>query len=1208
MPDLRIQTILRCLAAIAQHHGLSADPARLITAHDLRSHEPDTARLQTLASDIGLDASPGTLSWKNLLTQQKRFPLLARLTDGTGLIVVGARPGAAGKVAVLDPADKQPKVCWLGRQPFCRRWRGDVMFLQPQAAPSPHDILIQGIELQHQGRTDDAARLFQAVLAAHPNHPAALYSLAVIAMDRADPDEALRLTETGVLAAPDFAPIWFAHATALRALGRQEEALANYDRALDIQPDYIEALTNSGVLLRELLRHGEALERFNRILTIDPNSTTALANCAILLTEFKQSEEAIKLFERLLALNPDFDYGLGLLCYERLHICDWTDYESQAARIIEGLRAGRRVCKTLALMAICDSAEDHFRAARIFAESYCPRQPIALWQGEQYEHDRIRIAYVSADLREHPVGHLMAGVFEHHDKSRFETIAISVGIDDQSRLRERMVKAFDHFIDARLMGSRQIAEKMREMEVDIAIDLSGYTADSRIHVFAYRPAPVQVGYLGYPGTLGTDYMDYIIADRHVIPEEHQPFYSERVLYLPGSYLPTDDSIRISERTPTRAECGLPETGFVFCSFSHDYKITPSIFALWMRLLNQVPGSVLWLMSRNELSQRNLRSEAGRHGVDPARLIFASRVPRIEDHLARYRQADLFLDTHPYNAHTTAADALMAGLPVVTYMGNAFPSRVAGSLLQAIGMQELIANSLLDYEKIALSIAKQPALALKLKKELMLNKKTIFNTNVFCRNLENIFFESQHIKIKELPMPSMCYNEKPEKSIQAEVGKKNWDYLFKLDDREKIIALYFDPRDKHIVDLNCMHAPLLAKIPQTYASYKGNDLLNFFPESNSSEFYQVPDSEMARIVNICDALIVMGYGGFEKTKERAESPTLKNSISKIIEKTKPKEVIIEGIFEFEDLLCLEQFPEYKLRRSIILDLPVTNRSRVFKRVIKFFELQVLPICKSYREVYEYYAATCQLYKNKGLRLLKTDSHNESGLWGHVSIPLAPILAKGNTLTCIEIDEKTLQLAKQNYPDLDFRFGDIRTWVSCYDMIFDFSTIDHVCHEEFPKVLRLYRRNASSLSCIVWLSDFRQDMEKQYFFNPKNFRQALNENYESVKEICLYIDDDASLFHFLAQDKNGNNALIDPVSLISEAEKLTVSGDINQAIFCYRQWLSFHSLSPLSHIVYFNLGVLLSQVEDKEGAMQAYRKSLECKNDFSPAWHNLSLLTS
>ncbi|TCT21325.1 tetratricopeptide repeat protein [Thiobaca trueperi] len=740
MPDLRIQSILRCLAAIAQHHGLSADPAQLIKAHDLGAQEPDTARLQTLATDIGLDASPGTLSWKNLLTQQKRFPLLARLTDGTGLIVVGARHGAVGKVAVLDPADKQPKVRWLGRQPFCRRWRGDVMFLQPQAAPSPHDILIQGIEFQHQGRTDEAARLFQAVLAAHPNHPAALYSLAVIAMDRADPEEALRLTETGVLAAPDFAPIWFAHATALRALGRQEEALANYDRALEIQPDYLEALTNSGVLLRELLRHGEALERFNRILTIDPNSTTALANCAILLTEFKQSEEAIKLFERLLALNPDFDYGLGLLCYERLHICDWTDYESQAARIIEGLRAGRRVCKTLALMAICDSAEDHFRAARIFAESYCPRQPIALWQGEQYKHDRIRIAYVSADLREHPVGHLMAGVFEHHDKSRFETIAISVGIDDQSRLRERMVKAFDHFIDARLMGSRQIAEKMREMEVDIAIDLSGYTADSRIHVFAYRPAPVQVGYLGYPGTLGTDYMDYIIADRHVIPEEHQPFYSERVLYLPESYLPTDDSIRISERTPTRAECGLPETGFVFCSFSHDYKITPSIFSVWMRLLNQVPGSVLWLMSRNELSQRNLRSEAGRHGVDPARLIFASRVPRIEDHLARYRQADLFLDTHPYNAHTTAADALMAGLPVVTYMGNAFPSRVAGSLLYSVGLGNLVGQSLEQYESLALELANNPEELLRIKVHLKESREAgrFFDSGKFCSNLEFLF--------------------------------------------------------------------------------------------------------------------------------------------------------------------------------------------------------------------------------------------------------------------------------------------------------------------------------------------------------------------------------------------------------------------------------------------------------------------------------------
>jgi predicted O-linked N-acetylglucosamine transferase (SPINDLY family) len=443
------------------------------------------------------------------------------------------------------------------------------------------------------------------------------------------------------------------------------------------------------------------------------------------------------MFERLIKLNPDYDYALGLLFYERMHICDWTDFATLTQQIVDGVRAGKRACKSLAFMSASDSASDHLLAAQVFARHYCPKNAKSFWQGERYRHEKIRIAYVSPDFREHPVGHLMAGVFELHDKSRFETIAISLGIDDQSRLRARMLKAFDKFIDVREMGSEQIAQMMRDMEIDIAIDLGGYTSDTRTDVFSYRPAPVQVNYLGYPGTMGTDYIDYILADRHIIPPEHQQFYSEKVVYLPDTYLPTDGSVCISERTPTRAECGLPETGVVFCSFSHDYKISPPVFDVWMRLLNQVPGSVLWLMSRGELAQRNLRKEAEARGVDALRLVFAGRVPLVEDHLARYRQADMFLDTHPYNAHTTAADALMAGLPVVTYVGNSFPSRVAGSLLNAMGMPELIAHSLDEYEALALKLAQQPALLAEMKARIVANKSScsLFDTKAFCFNLE-----------------------------------------------------------------------------------------------------------------------------------------------------------------------------------------------------------------------------------------------------------------------------------------------------------------------------------------------------------------------------------------------------------------------------------------------------------------------------------------
>lgn len=598
--------------------------------------------------------------------------------------------------------------------------------------------LVRGIELQNAGRLDDAAAVFRDYLQLVPHDGVATYSLAVIMMQRGERHAALDMMAQAVAVTQHFSPLWMAYGAALQGAGRPADALRAYDNAIKLNPQCTEALINSGVLMRESHRHADALERFQRVLAYEPNHEGALANSGVLLTEFKRSKEAIATFQKLLALKPDYEWGEGLLAYERLHACDWTDFDVAATSIVEGIKAGRKTCKSLPLMAFSDDAQAHQISAQLFAANFPARTP--LWTGERYRHNKIRLAYISPDLREHPVGHLMAGIFEHHDKNRFETIAISLGIDDKSRLRSRMLNCFDKFVDARTMTSREIAELMREMEVDVAVDLAGYTADSRTDIFAHRPAPVQVNYLGYPGTLGVPYMDYIIADRHVIPEDHQRFYDEKVVYLPDAYLPTDAGLKIADRTPTRAECGLPEEGVVFCSFSHDYKINPPLFDIWMRLLNQVPHSVLWLMSRSETSQRNLRAEAAKRGVEPARLIFANRVPKVEDHLARYRQADIFLDTHPYNAHTTAADALMAGLPVVTYLGGAFPARVAGSLLHAINMPDLVAESVEGYEALALRLATHPEELAEVKARLARHRATapLFDTPEFCRHLEALY--------------------------------------------------------------------------------------------------------------------------------------------------------------------------------------------------------------------------------------------------------------------------------------------------------------------------------------------------------------------------------------------------------------------------------------------------------------------------------------
>lgn len=601
-------------------------------------------------------------------------------------------------------------------------------------------VLIRAIELQNQGHVAPAEQLLLHYLTQAPTDPVAVYSLAVIWLRMPNPAPALDLLERAVNAGTDFAPLWFAHATVLVKVGRRDDALQSYQRAIDLKPDYGDAMINSGVLLRDLQQHVAALTRFQQVLALQPDNVMALSNAATLMTEFKRGEEAVAMLERLVQLAPEHDYALGMLCHEKLQGCDWQGFEALSQRVIDGVRAGRRSSKSLGLMALSDSAEDHQRCARLFAQQRYPAAAAPLWTGERYRHDRIRVAYVSPDLREHPVGHLMAGIFERHDKARFETTGLSLGVDDGSRLRERMTRAFDQFIDARQMTAVQIAALLREREIDIVVDLAGYTADSRSEIFTWRPAPVQVNFLGYPGTMGLGCMDYILADRHVIPPEHWRFYDEQVVYLPDAYLPPASNLQIAETTPSRADCGLPPTGVVFCSFNHDYKILPAVFAVWMRLLLQVPGSVLWLMSRSERSQRNLRASAQAAGIDPDRLVFAQRVPRVEDHLARYRVADLFLDTHPYNAHSTAADALLAGLPVLTCSGQSFPSRVAGSLLQAAGLPELVTHTVADYEQLALALARDPARLAALKARLLERQRdsALFDVDAFTRHLETAY--------------------------------------------------------------------------------------------------------------------------------------------------------------------------------------------------------------------------------------------------------------------------------------------------------------------------------------------------------------------------------------------------------------------------------------------------------------------------------------
>ncbi len=379
----------------------------------------------------------------------------------------------------------------------------------------------------------------------------------------------------------------------------------------------------------------------------------------------------------------------------------------------------------------------HLKAARSYMDRRIPMRPAPLCQGVRYQHDKVRIAYLSGDFRVHPIAYLVAELFELHDRSCFEVIGVSYGSDDRSSQRARLMKAFDHFLDISSLSDSGAAQLLRDAEIDIAIDLSGITRDCRPEMLALRPAPIQVNYLGYPGTMGVDFIDYVIADNVVLPLEQSAFYTEKIAHLPDCFMVNDRKREIAATTPTQEAARLPDNGFVFCSFNNNFKITSDIFDIWMRLLREIEGSVLWLLQSNDAARRNLSAAAVGWGRPPTRLVFADRLPLHEDHLARHRLADLFLDTLPYNAHTTASDALWVGLPVITCLGEAFPGRVAASLLRAVGLPELVTQTPREYEALARRLAQTPLELLSIRSKLSENRATcaLFDTERFARNIE-----------------------------------------------------------------------------------------------------------------------------------------------------------------------------------------------------------------------------------------------------------------------------------------------------------------------------------------------------------------------------------------------------------------------------------------------------------------------------------------
>lgn len=606
---------------------------------------------------------------------------------------------------------------------------------QPETGPSIEALVQQALQHHERAQTEQARALYEQVLARQPLNFVALHQLGVLAMDADAPAQAATWFRQAMALQPQTPSTHYNLGNALRELRQPLEALACYDQALRLKPDHVKAWINRGNVLTHLQRHPEAVDSYDRALALQADAVDAWFNRGNALKALKRFEEALASYDQTLKLKPDFEFLPGIRLHLQMQLCDWKDFAARRTQLEQGIEQGLRVSPPFGVLALSDRSEIHARAAAIFARAKFPQSnalgPVSL----RAPDGKIRLAYYSADFHNHATTHLMAELLESHDRQRFEVHGFSFGPDLQDSMRERVVRGLDHFHEVSGKSDREIAQWSRQLGIDVAVDLKGFTQDCRMGIFAERCAPIQVSYLGYPGTSATPYFDYIIADPVVIAPAERSLYSEKVIEMPRSYQVNDSKRPIAPQVFTREALGLPPDAWVFCCFNNSFKILPDTFDLWMRLLKRQVGSVLWLLEDNPLAARHLRREAQARGVDPERLVFAPRV-KLDEHLARHQLADLFLDTWPYNAHTTASDALWAGVPVLTCMGHSFPSRVAASLLRALDLPELITSSPGHYEQRALELASNPREWMALRQKLAKNRRSasLFQGRDFARQV------------------------------------------------------------------------------------------------------------------------------------------------------------------------------------------------------------------------------------------------------------------------------------------------------------------------------------------------------------------------------------------------------------------------------------------------------------------------------------------
>jgi len=609
---------------------------------------------------------------------------------------------------------------------------------------APSDIEIQinmaGV-LNDLGRYQESLTVSQKVISGNSSCAQAWFNQASSQKQLQMLEDALQSYGHCLHLVPAYAEAWAAKGVLLDVMNKPKEAILAFNQALAIRPNFYEVFKNRADAFYSTLDLDRAIEDYRRATKLSPSFIDAWSSLGAALQDQSDYQGAIEAFKKVLELNPQHDFALGSHAFIKRSICDWSKSDIEILEIEEALNNNQRVIHPFFLLAMSDDEAKALKAARALISTWSMSKDKSNEITSKDNIGRIRVGYFSADFRLHPVAQLIAGLLESHDKSKFEIFGFAFGPITQDGMNARISSALDHVIDIREMSDKHVALLARELEIDIAVDLTGLTQHNRPEIFMHRAAPIQVNYLGYPGTVAFEAMDYLMADKVVIPQEHQKNYLEKIIYLPNAYQANDSKREIADSVFTRQDFGLPQEGFVFCCFNNLYKITPKSFDSWMRILERVEGSVLWLLNGNSIAVNNLRKEAAKRGIDSSRLVFAPKAP-LAEHLARHRLADLFIDSLPYGAHTTASDALWAGLPVLTCLGKTFVGRVAASLLYAIKMPELVTLNIEDFENMAVELALNSERLQFLKDKLHKNRLTtaLFDTKLFTQNVESVYIK------------------------------------------------------------------------------------------------------------------------------------------------------------------------------------------------------------------------------------------------------------------------------------------------------------------------------------------------------------------------------------------------------------------------------------------------------------------------------------